>query len=141
MRFYPNVVPPFPFEPDTTRFEIRTVPGGQGEGLVSLTSFEPRETVAAFTGFLVPEVSISTLQLGPGRHIHDPYFMGKVLHHCDPNMVVDLKNLKFIACRPIRPGDVISIDYEVTEERLFSHFNCSCDAPDCRRVIKGKSVR
>lgn len=141
MRFYPNEVPSFPFEPTTDRFEVQTVPGEQGEGIVSLASFEPGETVAAFTGFVVPKISIFTLQLGPGRHIHDPYFMGKILHHCAPNMTVDLENLSFTACTPIRPGDVISIDYEVTEERLFAPFVCSCGAPNCRRIIKGKNVR
>ena len=91
-----------------------------------------------FTGTLVNEITPYTLQIHPDLHLHDPYFMGKVLHHCDPNCRVDLEHRTLIALQPIQPGDLVTIDYEVTEDRLYKPFDCNCTAEHCRGWIKGK---
>lgn len=85
MRFYPESFPAFDYEPTRDRFEIRRIGDGVGEGVVSLTSFEPGEIVFAFTGVFSSVITQYTLQVTEKLHLHDPYFMGKILHCCDPN--------------------------------------------------------
>lgn len=140
MRFYPNEIPPFQFEPTTDRFQIRKFDNGSGEGVVSLVSFEPGDVVAAFSGVALPHITQFTLQISETLHIHDPYFMGKILHHCDPNCKTDLTRLQFVAVKKIQPNDLITIDYDATEDVLFKPFHCSCGAVNCRGYIQGRAV-
>ena len=140
LRFYPPHIPCFEGEPSRENFAIRRVDDTVGEGLVALREFETGERVFVFTGVVLDTITQYTLQLPSGRHLDDPYFMGKSLHHCDPNCRVDMAHLTFTALRPIRVGDFITIDYDHTEDRLFKPFECNCDAADCRGVIAGRQV-
>ena len=138
MRFYPAELPPFEHEPSPDRFAIRGFNDHIGEGVVSLVAFEPGDVVFAFTGFLVAAPTKFTLQASSSLHVHDPFFMGKVLHHCDPNCTVDMDRRLFIARQPIAPGDPITMDYDQTEDVLFRSFECACDAERCRGLIEGR---
>lgn len=140
MRFYPDFMPPFEHEPTTDRFEIRNIDGSKGQGAVALVEFQPGDIVFRFSGFFTNEITQFTLQYQPGIHIHDPYFMGKVLHSCDPNMWCDMPTRTFIATRRILPGECITMDYEQTEDVLFRAFECGCGAPNCRGLIQGRLV-
>jgi len=140
-RFYPNVLPPFPHEPSPDLFEIRRISDQIGQGVVSLSYFVKGDLVCGFTGYLVNSITQYSLTLGPNLHIHDPYFMGKVLHSCDPNLFCDMKRRIFIALKDIAPGDVITMDYAQTEEKLFKPFECSCGAPNCRKIIIGRGEK
>lgn len=135
MRFYPPELPHFTHEPTRDRFAIRQFSDPVGEGVVSLTDVAEGDIVFAFTGVVVAAPTIFSLQVSPEMHIHDPYFMGKVLHHCDPNCTVDMSARVFIARRPIRAGDPITMDYGQTEERLHRAFDCHCGAANCRGRI------
>lgn len=139
MRLYPSEVPEFLYEPTLERFSVRAISKDVGEGLVALIPFEPGAIVFGFTGFLVTEITQFSLQLMDGLHIHDPYVMGKVLHSCDPNTSVDLSARIFVARRRILPGEVIMMDYEDTEDRLFKSFQCKCGATTCRGFITGRA--
>ena len=138
MRYYPYSLPAYLHEPTSEHFEVRYISEREGEGVVSLASFEPGDVVFVFTGFLIHEITQYTLQIEDGLYIHDPFFMGKVLHSCDPNCSVDMKTLTFTANRPIRPGDLVTMDYETTEDYLFKSFECNCRAPNCRGLIAGR---
>ena len=87
MRYYPDFVPPFANEPLAENFAIRPIDGNVGEGVVALTDFAPGQLVFVFTGFFISEITLFTLQVRPGLYIHDPFFMGKVLHRCDPTPI------------------------------------------------------
>ncbi len=89
-RFYPELVPPFPHEPSPASFAIRPIANTVGEGVVALKAFEAGQIVFRFTGFYMSEQTLFTLQVEPGPYVHDPFFMGKVLHRCDPNCAVDM---------------------------------------------------
>lgn len=141
MRFYPDSVPPYAYEPTSENFEIRQFDDGKGQGVVALRAFEPGEIVFRFTGFLVNEITQFSLQLGENMHIHDPFFMGKVLHSCDPNMVCDMKTRTYTAVRAIQPGECVTMDYASTEDFLFRSFQCSCGAPNCRGYVTGRLER
>lgn len=138
-RFYPSSLPFFRYEPDPGRFEICRISDSVGEGVVARSCFSRKDIVCGFSGYLVSSITQFSLRLGAGLHIHDPYFMGKVLHSCDPNLHCDMKQRLFIAKKDIRPGDIITMDYEQTEERLFKPFNCSCGSGNCRGFIGGAS--
>lgn len=139
MRFYPAELPPFAHEPTRDRFAIRRFDDRVGEGVVALTEFEAGAIVFAFTGFVVAAPTKYTLQVTPDLHLHDPYFMGKVLHHCDPNCTVDMSRRTFVALRPIRAGDAVTMDYGETEDRLHRGFDCHCGAPNCRGRIDSRA--
>ena len=104
MRYYPDFVPPFANEPSSEKFAIRPIDGNIGEGVVALTGFAPGKLVFVFTGYFMSEITLFTLQVRPGLYIHDPYFMGKVLHRCDPNCDVDMETRSFYARKPIQAG-------------------------------------
>lgn len=140
MRFYPDSFPQFDYEPTTDRFAIQRIGDSVGEGIVSLVHFNPGDIVFRFTGFLLNEMTLFTLQYGSSLHIHDPYFMGKTLHSCDPNLSCDMSKREFTAVREINPGDLLTMDYEQTEDALFRGFECGCGSSSCRGLILGRLV-
>lgn len=141
IRFYPDEIPPFPYEPTRDRFSIEYVGDRVGVGVMTFTSFKAGDIVFAFSGHYSTQITQYSLQVEPGVHIHDPYFMGRVLHHCDPNTTVDMTSLTFTALRSISPGEFITMDYAETEDILFKTFECQCDAPHCRGLIAGRLQR
>lgn len=140
MRFYPDTITPYLYEPTRDKFDILPTADGRGEAVVSLASFEPGDTLFVFTGAVVSEITLFTLQLSKDAHVHDPFFMGKVLHSCSPNASVNMKERRFTAIDFINPGDCITMDYESTEDRLFRGFECRCGSPDCKGMIRGSKV-
>lgn len=138
IRFYPDQLPSFPNEPTRDKFSIGHVGDGVGEGVTSLVSFEAGDIVFAVNGFFSSEVTLFSLQIAEGLHLHDPYFYGKLLHSCDPNTYVDLEKRVFIALKPIRPGDFVTLDYARTEDYLFRTFPCDCGAVNCRGIVAGR---
>ena len=44
---------------------------------------------------------------------------------------------EFVAKRNIAAGEMLRYDYETTEWRFQSPFECSCGSPDCRGTIVG----
>ena len=138
MRFYPPDIPPFPNEPTRDRFAIAPMSESVGEGVIALVPFAAGDEVFAFRGNVADERTLYSLQLPDGRHLHDPWFMGKVLHHCDPNCTVDMHRLVFTARRDIATGERITMDYHETEDVLFRSFTCRCGAPNCRGRITGR---
>eukprot|EP00929_Paragymnodinium_shiwhaense_P108756 TRINITY_DN75094_c0_g1_i1.p1 TRINITY_DN75094_c0_g1~~TRINITY_DN75094_c0_g1_i1.p1 ORF type:complete len:225 (+),score=41.78 TRINITY_DN75094_c0_g1_i1:85-759(+) len=80
-----------------------------------------------------------SLQIGEGKHL--PLVNGHELryinHSCDPNVKM-VDGLRFVACRPIREGDELTIDYNCFEETVdHGLFKCLCGAPRCVGTIKG----
>lgn len=138
MRFYPDCLPPFANEPTRERFCIDRVGDSVGEGVRTLVDFEAGDVLFAFTGFYTSEISQFSLQYREGLHLHDPYFMGKVLHSCDANASCDMERRVFTALRPIKAGEFITMDYAETEDVLFRTFPCECGAANCRGIVKGR---
>jgi uncharacterized protein len=136
-RFYPDCLPPFKYEPTSDSFEIRRISDTIGQGVISLKAFRRGDIVCAFTGFLTDTITQFTLQLNRRQHIHDPYFMGKVLHSCDPNTICDVKKRIFVAVKDITPNEPVTIDYAHTEAILYKPFTCSCKAVNCRGYVTG----
>ncbi|XOV83602.1 MAG: metalloregulator ArsR/SmtB family transcription factor [bacterium] len=138
LRFYPDYMPEFSYEPTRDRFHIGYENDHIGEGVRSLVNFAAGDVVFACSGVLCTEVTQFSLQLAPGLHLHDPYFYGKILHSCEPNTRVDLATRQFKAVRPIYPGDFVTMDYAQTEDYLYRCFPCACGAPTCRKSVQGR---
>jgi tyrocidine synthetase-3 len=139
-RFYPDSILPFPNEALRSNFDI--IHSAEfGDGIISLTSFEPGNIVFSFTGDILQHTTLYTLQITPGKYIQDPFVMGKVLHSCDPNLLCDMQSFSFFALKNIRPGDYLTMDYESTEDVLSRPFQCCCGTAKCRGVIKGKKLQ
>ena len=137
-RFYPDSLPTFDNEPTRDHFAIVRVGDSVGEGVKTLVPFEEGDVIFAFTGYFSAEITQFTLQVTEGLHLHDPYFMGKVLHSCDPNATCNMETRQFVALRPIEAGEFITMDYCETEDYLFKTFPCSCGADNCRGYVKGR---
>ena len=136
-RLYPDFIPPFANEPTSDKFKIINTPE-KGEGVIALVPFKEGDCVFTFTGALLSEQTLYTLQLKPGFYVHDPIVMGKVLHSCAPNTSCDMNTRTFTALRNIEPGDFITMDYETTEDVLFRPFHCGCGAENCKDLIRGR---
>ncbi len=140
-RFYPRYVPEFPHEPTPESFQIAMISREVGRGLVSRKFFSVGDIVFGFTGFVLDFITQYTLRTPEGKHIHDPFVMGKVLHSCDPNMSCDMFHRRFIARKEIIPGDLITMDYDQTESILYRPFTCRCGHANCRNRIEGSQKK
>ena len=142
-RFYPESLPQFMLEPQESHFAIQQIGHEVGEGVVACVPFVKGQVLFGFTGFLINEITQYSLKISDGLHLHDPFFMGKVLHSCDPNTHCDMNERVFIALRDIQPGDIVTMDYMQTESELFKSFPCRCGAACCRGWVgqKPKNIR
>lgn len=108
-----------------------------GMGVICKRAFKAGDLVAEITGDILREITQHTLQIDAERHLLDLHFTGYLLHSCDPNVSVDMQNMRVTALRDIEPGDYLSMDYAETEERLYRQFACCCGASNCRGWIMG----
>lgn len=140
-RFYPETFPLFPHEPTAENFAIESIGDGVGFGVVSKRRFRKGELVFRFTGLITHQITQYTLQRYNGEFIHDPWFMGRILHKCEPNCFVDMGKLEFVAIKDIEADEWVTMDYDQTEDYLFKPFVCNCGVNKClsakQRVVRG----
>jgi hypothetical protein len=92
------------------------------------------------TVVILPESPISmpdrySLEIYPGIHIDCSQSMaGAINHSCSPNAFV--KDSRIVAWTCILPGDEITLDYKITEQKLASPFECKCGYYGCRGRIE-----
>lgn len=109
-----------------------------GFGVQTLTDFAEGAVFDRFTGEIGPEITQHSLQVGHGLHISATRFIGYLSHGCAPNCRLDMDRFELIALRDIAAGELLTIDYAATEDRLHVQFACRCAASDCRRWITGR---
>ncbi len=66
------------------------------------------------------------------NHISIGYFIN---HSCDPSMAVNTKG-DYVALRAISANEELTADLEKSMKKTCSEFVCSCQAPDCRKIIR-----
>jgi hypothetical protein len=125
-------------EPRAEDFQVSDVDSERGQGVIVLRRFRRGQRLFRMNGTLTTEMTLHSLQMAPGLHLDDPWFAGKVLHSCAPNSRLDVNTRLFYAERDIEPGDLLTMDYEQTEDVLFRSFWCRCGANDCRGEIVGR---
>jgi len=138
MRIYPSDLEELSLEPRSEDFRVADIDSERGQGVVALRGAQPGDVLFRMNGVLQREMTLHSLQLAPGLHLDDPYFAGKVLHSCAPNSRLDVTTQLFVAVREIRPGDLLTMDYDETEDVLFRSFECLCGATSCRGEIAGR---
>lgn len=124
--------------PTSEQFAAAAVNGRIGKGLKARVPFGRGSLLAHFVGVLSNRILQHTLQVTPNIHLHDPYFVGLLSHACAPNCVLDMARLEVWALTDIAVGDLLTIDYAMTEDTLFRQFPCICGAPGCRKWITGR---
>lgn len=140
MRLYPNEWPMTPDEPTSEKFEIIFSSDDCGEGLITKKLFNKNDVVFSFIGLILPYQNLFTLEYDDHSFIYDPYVTGKILHSCEPNMYCCMPSRTFIALRDIYEGEILTMDYEQTESKLFRAFTCRCGSSKCRHEIRGNKL-
>ena len=123
--------------PTYDQFEIFSV-STIGRGIQAKVPFKRGDTVAKFTGQFIGDILQHTLQVSTTSHVHDPYFIGLLTHSCAPNCLLDMQQLEVLALTDIAPGDILSVDYALTEDVLYRQFPCTCGSAHCRHWITGR---
>ncbi len=138
MRLYPDWIPITEREPTRKDFEKINRPEF-GDCILSKTLFSPGVVIARIHGGIIRHTAeLHTVQKSPGVHIHDEWFAGLVLHSCDPNTYFDQEEETFVAIKEINSGDIVTCDYQATEDLLARSFECKCGAANCRGSMKRK---
>ena len=114
--------------------EVETI----GLGVRALTAFPKGAVLDHFSGEISSRIKQHSLQVSKGLHISETRYIGYLSHGCEPNARLDMKKFELIARRDIQSGELITIDYAATEDRLYVQFACACGAPNCRRWITGR---
>lgn len=65
----------------------------------------------------------------------DPSLWRPLNHACDPNAWFE--GLNVVARRDIQPGEQITLDYAMLYGEEMPLFECHCDSPTCRGIIRG----
>ncbi|MCB1532290.1 MAG: SET domain-containing protein-lysine N-methyltransferase [Alphaproteobacteria bacterium] len=110
-----------------------------GDGVIAQRDFKRGEIIGAFTGIKGIDIKQHTLQISPTLHLHDPHFIGYLLHSCDPNSVLDMHQNQIYCIKDIKAGEPLTMDYASTEDVLFRQFPCLCPASNCRMWITGRA--
>ena len=135
---YPAQYGDDPLYPSENDFEVIHKDGNSGHGVITYRSFQPGEIVAKFNGVITDKIQQHTLQIQPGVHILDLDFVGYLLHSCEPNVSLDMKERTITAIKPIEANTFLYMDYAQTEDKLYSQFRCSCGTSKCRGWIIGR---
>ncbi|HEV7396607.1 MAG TPA: SET domain-containing protein-lysine N-methyltransferase [Pyrinomonadaceae bacterium] len=69
----------------------------------------------------------------------DPDHWKPINHSCDPTAWLDGLNL--VARRDIQPGQEITMDYATFCNDRMAEFICSCQADECRGVVRGTDYK
>jgi uncharacterized protein len=140
-RFYPDHFPVVPNEACWEDFRVLDVDGKRGQGVLVLRDFSQGSVLFRMNGTLTSAMTLHSLQMAPGLHLDDPYFAGKVLHSCEPNSWLDVETRIYFATRDIAAGELLTMDYDETEDILFRAFDCCCGSPSCRGRIGGRLAK
>lgn len=110
-----------------------------GKGIFALHPYKRGMCIGDFIAKPIKTLKQHSLQRGPNDNLYDPYFIGFLLHSCDPNVVVDMHQHKVYCIRDIDENQPLLMDYASTEDKLFNQFPCGCNAPNCRYWITGRN--
>ena len=102
---YPAPFGKNPLFPSANDFRVVERSESVGLGVICYRQFEPGDLIAEFTGKLSRKLTQHSLQIEPGLHLIDLHFLGYLLHSCDPNVSLDMKNRRVYALKPIRESD------------------------------------
>jgi len=126
-------------EQDDGALDVVRLDESRGLGVRSRMAFAAGAVIHRFAGVVGEAICQHSLQIDAARHISGTRYIGYLSHGCDPNCRLDMSNFLVVALRPIAAGDVLTIDYAETEDRLHRQFACRCGAETCRGWIHGRA--
>jgi hypothetical protein len=135
---YPPEYGKNPLFPSKMDFRVVLKNHVSGMGVMTFKAFAKGDLICALAGDIITDIRQHSLQIKPGLHLYDIYFSGYFLHSCDPNIYLDMKNLRVFAVKDIEANSYLTMDYAQTEDVLFKQFPCSCGAANCRAWITGR---
>jgi len=123
-----------------------------GRGLFATTQIAKDEIVAVKGGHIVGRTALRgeiRPRLGPVEiQIDEGLFIAPVTeeeregsmlysnHSCNPNLGMR-GEITFVAMRHIRAGEELTHDWATTDNNDYS-VECTCGAPNCRKIVTGK---
>lgn len=119
--------------------EVVRLDACRGLGVRARKGFSAGNTLHLFAGIVSDRICQHSLQVDAVRHLSDTRYIGYLSHGCDPNCRLDMTAFALVALKNIAPGDILTIDYATTEDRLHRQFACRCGAAQCRGWITGRS--
>lgn len=111
------------------------------EKVVAERPIKKGEVIFLLEGDPVSKPSKYSIQIDIGLHLQP--FDGNnnewkfVNHSCDPNAYIDTTDHKIKALKDIHEGKEICFNYNTTEYKMDSPFNCNCGSANCYGEIKG----
>ena len=125
------------------------VENAKGKAMIALKDFNIGEIISRDQNYLVgtaKETSDNALQIGKDKFVDvapgdDNNFVN---HSCNANVKYDTNIFGYIAIKPIKKDDEITIDYEDYEDDMIQFnvdFDCLCHESNCRGRIVGKKMR
>jgi SET domain-containing protein len=127
----------------------------QGRGLFAREAISAGEIVAVKGGAIMDAASFALVreQVSPAEiQIEDGLYIaprsaeeveGNILclnHSCHPNVGVR-GQITFVAMRDIPAEAELTIDYAMIDGESAERMECSCGAPECRKVVTGNDWR
>jgi hypothetical protein len=110
---------------------------GSATGVMALREFSRLSRICRVSGHLLPYRCRNTRQLAAEIHVYDPWFLGLIKHSCDPSVFLDTSEMQIWALVDIKIGDLLTMDFAATEEKLLRQFACRCRCSKCRGWILG----
>jgi hypothetical protein len=124
---------------DDEPLEVVRLDASRGLGVRARRGFSGGEVIHRFAGVVGDRICQHSLQVDAKRHISGTRYIGYLSHGCDPNARLDMAGFALVALRDITPGDIVTVDYAQTEDRLHRQFACTCGAASCRGWIRGRT--
>ena len=138
----------------SSKTEKRTSPI-QGRGLFARIAFTAGEIVAVKGGVIMDSAKLSLVrdEVSPAEiQIEDDLYIAPrsaeeveanilcLNHSCNPNVGVR-GQITFVAMCGIPAGAELTIDYSMIDGDPAERMECSCGAPECRKLITGDDWR
>lgn len=124
---------------DDDALEVVRLDDARGLGVCVRQPFAAGAVIHRFAGIVSEDICQHSLQIDATRHISATRYIGYLSHGCDPNCRLDMIGFTLVALRAVEPGEVLTVDYADTEDRLHRQFACCCGAATCRGWIHGRS--
>ncbi len=113
-----------------------------GQGVFAVKPIRRGEVIAVFDGPVLdedfdnwtPDLLSHAIQFEKEKWRDSVGLARSINHSCDPNC--GIKNLfEIVAMRPIKAGEQVTWDYEMTEKSTWWRMKCKCGSPLCRGRI------
>nr|XP_002163843.1 histone-lysine N-methyltransferase ash1 isoform X2 [Hydra vulgaris] len=111
-----------------------------GKALVATSHIKAGEEILTLNGEIVTEPSVYSVQISENEHVNTDGNLRFANHKCrSANAAFDFTTVPWVlkAVRNIEPNEFISFDYNTTEYKISSTFDCICDSNECRGKALG----